>query len=95
MAMAGLAKERRPNSPSAQRQAESSSAWGHDLGRVVTAEVICLKMTAGRGEVLLRIWTVTSGDPESCPQEAPMARQLLRAAEWYVGIVMMIIERTR
>jgi hypothetical protein len=38
---------------------------------------------------------VTSGGPESCPQEAPRARQLLRAAEWYVGIVMMIIERTR
>ena len=95
MAVAGHAKERKPNSPSAQRQAESSTAWGSDLGRVVTVEVICPEMTAGRGEVLLRIWAVTSGDPESCPQEAPRARQLLRPAEWYVGIVMMIIERTR
>ena len=57
----------------------------------MTAEVICPEVTAGRGEVLLRIWAVTSGDPESCPQEAPRARQLLRPAEWYVGIVMMII----
>ncbi len=27
----------------------------------------------------------------SCPQEVPRARQLRQAAEWYVGIVMMII----
>ena len=95
MAVAGLAKERRPEFSVSPAAGGVIQCMGHDLGRVVTAEVICLKMTAGRGEVLLRIWTVTSGDPESCPQEAPMARQLLRAAEWYVGIVMMIIERTR
>jgi hypothetical protein len=59
MAVAGHAKERKPNSPSAQRQAESSTAWGSDLGRVVTVEVICPEMTAGRGEVLLRIWTAS------------------------------------
>jgi hypothetical protein len=38
---------------------------------------------------------VTSGGARSCPQEAPRARQLLQAAERYVGIVMMIIVGTR
>jgi hypothetical protein len=42
-------------------------------------------MTAGRGEVLLRIWMVSPQGAGSCPQEAPRARQLLQAAEWYVG----------
>jgi hypothetical protein len=53
------------------------------------------EMTAGRGEVLLLTVSPPGAGQGSCPQEAPRARQLHQAAEWYGGIVMMIIGGTR
>jgi hypothetical protein len=58
-----------------------------------TADADLSKMTAGQGEVPYGFETVSLRVAGSCPQEVPRARQLLRAAEWYVGIVMMIIGR--